>query len=334
MSLQGYKVSLLAPNGEFVGQMVAQWSEYKIRATQQTWRTHHSVEKQYNHLKIYRQVDLTDLVTWLSAVVQSHVWTVLSLHMFNRKTFFSFSCGSKEEIFLLWVLDQQTAYEVFGQLAGVAEILLIKVVVDGWDVSQRLLLGLAKKRRCTTQPDTERKRLRFRWDTVWRRWWSDFCFYKMPTTGHDVKLYSQNICDDSDAPAGTRAKPWVENVTYVNAHCQRGKKKKKKHILPHIRLQSKRLIVDYFWRCKAQRNELFNSNQMLRSETDYHPLTRFTSHASVGAGELKSWVMIFYSVVKHLNCVKWIYWKDRRGEKRSHQQTLASQRCSWTHFLL
>lgn len=67
-------------------------------------------------------------------------------HMSTQQILFSFSCGFNEEIFLLWILDQQTAYEVFGQLAGVAEILLIKVVVDSRDVSQRLLLGLAKKR--------------------------------------------------------------------------------------------------------------------------------------------------------------------------------------------
>lgn len=32
---------------------------------------------------------------------------------------------------LLWILHQQTPYEVFSQLTGVTEILLIKVIVDG-----------------------------------------------------------------------------------------------------------------------------------------------------------------------------------------------------------
>lgn len=45
------------------------------------------------------------------------------------------------------------------------------------------------------------------------------------------------------------------------------KRKKHVYILPHVCLQSKWLVVDYFWRCKAQRNEHFNSKQMWRSET-------------------------------------------------------------------
>lgn len=47
---------------------------------------------------------------------------------------------------LLGVLDQQTADEIFGQLAGVAEVFLIEVVVDGGDVGEGLLLGFAEKR--------------------------------------------------------------------------------------------------------------------------------------------------------------------------------------------
>lgn len=61
-----------------------------------------------------------------------------------------------ETIVLLWILYQQAPYEVFGQLTGIAEILLIKVVVDSRDVSQGLLLGLAQKRRSTTQPNADR----------------------------------------------------------------------------------------------------------------------------------------------------------------------------------
>lgn len=53
---------------------------------------------------------------------------------------------------LLGVLDQQAAYEVFGQFTGVAEILLVEVVVDGRDVREGLLLGLAEERRSTTEP--------------------------------------------------------------------------------------------------------------------------------------------------------------------------------------
>lgn len=111
-----------------------------------------------------------------------------------------------------------------------------------------------------------------------------FLFFFFTTTSHDVEHYSQNVCDYSDTPAERREEPNMNGNCHMCEYTSSEEKKKKRqvHILPHIRLQSKWLIVDYFWRCKAQRNELFNSNQMLRSETAYHPLTRFTSHASVG----------------------------------------------------
>lgn len=63
----------------------------------------------------------------------------------------SFGIGKEGES-ILGIFDQQTPYEVLGQLAGVAEILFVKVVVDGWDVGQRLLLGLAQEGRCSAQP--------------------------------------------------------------------------------------------------------------------------------------------------------------------------------------
>lgn len=56
---------------------------------------------------------------------------------------------------LLGVLDEQPADKVLGQLAGIAEVLLIEVVVHGGDVSQGLLLGLPQEWGCTTQ--TERQ---------------------------------------------------------------------------------------------------------------------------------------------------------------------------------
>lgn len=46
---------------------------------------------------------------------------------------------------LLGVFDEQPADEVLGQLAGVAEVLLVKVVVHGRDVGQGLLLGLSQE---------------------------------------------------------------------------------------------------------------------------------------------------------------------------------------------
>lgn len=52
---------------------------------------------------------------------------------------------------LLGVFDQQLADEVLGQLAGAAEVLLIKVIVHCRDVCQRLLLGLPQEWGCPTQ---------------------------------------------------------------------------------------------------------------------------------------------------------------------------------------
>lgn len=61
-------------------------------------------------------------------------------------------CGAATQQLLLFVLLQQLANELFGQLAGVAEELVVKVVADGLDVFQGVLLGLAQKRRSTTEP--------------------------------------------------------------------------------------------------------------------------------------------------------------------------------------
>lgn len=46
---------------------------------------------------------------------------------------------------VLRILDQQAAYEVLGQLAGVAEVFLVKVVVDSRDVGEGFLLGLPQE---------------------------------------------------------------------------------------------------------------------------------------------------------------------------------------------
>lgn len=71
----------------------------------------------------------------------------------------------------------------------------------------------------------------------------------------------------------------METVTQVNKQLQR-RQKKQQHddILPHVCLQSKWLIVDYFRRCETQRNVHFNANQMWRSEAHYHPLTCQRGH--------------------------------------------------------
>lgn len=52
----------------------------------------------------------------------------------------------------LGVLDEQAADEVLGQLAGVAEILLVEVVVDSRYVGQGLLLRFTQERGRSAQP--------------------------------------------------------------------------------------------------------------------------------------------------------------------------------------
>lgn len=47
---------------------------------------------------------------------------------------------------LLGVFDEQPADEVLGQLAGVAEVFLVEVIVHSRDVGQGLLLGLTQER--------------------------------------------------------------------------------------------------------------------------------------------------------------------------------------------
>lgn len=52
----------------------------------------------------------------------------------------------------LGVLDEQATDEVLGQLTGVAEILLVEVIVDSRYVGQRLLLRFPQEGGGSTQP--------------------------------------------------------------------------------------------------------------------------------------------------------------------------------------
>lgn len=52
------------------------------------------------------------------------------------------------------VLLQELPDEALGQLARVAEELLVKLVVHGRDISQRLLLGVPEERRRSAQTET------------------------------------------------------------------------------------------------------------------------------------------------------------------------------------
>lgn len=87
------------------------------------------------------------------------------------------------------VLLQELPDEALGQLAGVAEELLVKVVVHGRDVSQRLLLGVSEERRRAAQ--TERPMNTLTSDNVFQR------------TEIRVEKNSdglQDVGDDPDAP--------------------------------------------------------------------------------------------------------------------------------------
>lgn len=68
---------------------------------------------------------------------------------------YSRACSIHSKPALLGILDQQASDEVLGQLTGVAEVLLVKVIVDSRDVGQSLLLGLPQERRGTTQPEDQ-----------------------------------------------------------------------------------------------------------------------------------------------------------------------------------
>lgn len=114
--------------------------------------------------------------------------------------FFSFSWfGSSRDISpslisnnLPPVLDQELPDEALGQLAGVTEELVVKVVVHGRDVAQRLLLGVAEERRRAAQAekttsDTQPPVVLFQVESGERR-------------------HLQDVGDDSDAPVGKRRK--------------------------------------------------------------------------------------------------------------------------------
>lgn len=118
---------------------------------------------------------------------------------------------------------------------------------------------------------------------------------QMSTVSRDVKRYSQNVCDYADAPAEKRG-TWMKATTQVGKQLQR-EKNKHVDILPHVRLKSKWLVVDYFRRCKAQRNERFNSNQMWRSETHSQGLIYLPAWAHTRT-KTDSEVEHFYSVFK------------------------------------
>lgn len=134
------------------------------------------------------------------------------------------------EVLILGILDQQATYEVLGQLAGVAEILLIKVVVDSWDVCQGLLLGLAQKRRRAAQPTgSQRKGLINTW--LRSRW---FTALQMSAASQDVKWLLTKCtwwlrCSCRDKKYQPRIKTFIQVNTKTNF--QRTKRN-----LPHVSL--------------------------------------------------------------------------------------------------
>ena len=51
------------------------------------------------------------------------------------------------------LVDKELPYEVLGEVGGLREELLVKLVVDGDDVGVRLLLSVSEKRRGTREED-------------------------------------------------------------------------------------------------------------------------------------------------------------------------------------
>lgn len=67
---------------------------------------------------------------------------------------------------LLLILLQQLADEFLGQLTGVTEELLIKLVIYGWNVPQRVLFGFPQERRSPTQPAAKHKKKSGSWSRL------------------------------------------------------------------------------------------------------------------------------------------------------------------------
>lgn len=120
---------------------------------------------------------------------------------------------------LLFVLLQQLADEVLGQLTGVTEELLIKLIIYGWNVPQGVLFGFPQERWSTTQPGTRHQRVR--WCCSVCSTLPEVCIWlgcSAPCCGNEV--HSQDVGDDSNAP--------------------------------HVGFQSQRLIVDNLWSWKGK----------------------------------------------------------------------------------
>lgn len=98
----------------------------------------------------------------------------------------------------LGVLDEQAADEVLGQLAGVAEIFLIKVIVDSRDVGQGLLLCLPQERGGSAQPEE-----REGWDNP-KRLQPEVGGSSCSPGPSRAAPYSQDVSDDPDAPGRER----------------------------------------------------------------------------------------------------------------------------------
>lgn len=118
--------------------------------------------------------------------------------------------------FLPPVLLQELPDEALGQLARVAEELLVKVVVHGRDVSESFLLGFAEERRRSAQTETSTGNT-------------------FTLTANDVSARTQipvkrsddlqDICDDPDAPA---EKKYVRRLIQSDAlQRQRGQRQLK-----------------------------------------------------------------------------------------------------------
>lgn len=138
--------------------------------------------------------------------------------------------------FLPPVLLQQLPDEALGQLAGVAEELLVKVIVHGRDVSQRLLLGIAEERRRSAQTE-KRPRNILTSDNVCQRSKIPLGKFKKNKKKWDDL---QDVGDDPDAPVEKK-----DHTVNPEFRCRGSRVGGRSRLSPHVCLQAQQLIVDY-----------------------------------------------------------------------------------------
>lgn len=118
------------------------------------------------------------------------------------------------------VLLQQLADEPLGQLAGVAEELLVKLVVYGGDVPQGVVFGLPQEGRGPAQPGSRRTLAFFRANRLLVRepeqdvWICSLCVHEQQLEPSAVKAASEPEGGSSGSPGRTEppVSGWMEQL--------------------------------------------------------------------------------------------------------------------------